>query len=67
MAHVRAHYQEDARRVPRPDLYEEFEYLNRAMAEMDRKRGLAPYPRESMRQMMEDMAALDEEPPTTMR
>jgi hypothetical protein len=48
-----------------PSLYEEFEYLCRVMAEMDRKRGAAPPTRVWMRQVLEWDATIDEEPPTT--
>jgi hypothetical protein len=47
-----------------PNLYEEFEYLCRVMAEMDRKRATAPT-RVWVRKVLEMDATIDEEPPTT--
>lgn len=48
-----------------PTLYENFEYLCRALAELDRKRGVPAHTPERLRQLMEDQSTRDEEPPTT--
>jgi hypothetical protein len=47
-------------------LYEEFEYLSRVCADLDRKRGVAAHSQERLRQIMEDeVVIIAEEPPTT--
>jgi hypothetical protein len=48
-----------------PALYEEFEYLCRVVSEQDRKRGIPVPTQERLCQFMEDLATIDEEPPTT--
>jgi len=48
-----------------PTLQEEFEYVSRLMAEMDRKRGVAAHSRERLRRIVEDEAVVGGEPPTT--
>jgi len=45
-----------------PTLYEEFEYLYLVTAEMDRKRGVAPPPRELLRRFFEAEAVVGNEP-----
>ena len=47
-----------------PAIYEEFERLNQLMAELDSERGSEPPTQELLRRMVEDEAALGEEPPT---
>jgi hypothetical protein len=49
-----------------PALYEDFQRLNRLVADLDSERGIEPLTQESLRQLMEDEAVLGEEPrPTT--
>jgi hypothetical protein len=48
-----------------PAIYEDFEYLARMMTEMNRKRGVAPTPREQLRRSLKVEAAVGNEPPTT--
>jgi hypothetical protein len=48
-----------------PTVYEQFEYLCRGMAELDRKRGIPAPTQELLRQTMEYQATIDREPPTT--
>ena len=48
-----------------PTLYEQFEYLCRVMAELDRKRGISAPTQELLRQSLEYQAAINIEPPTT--
>ena len=47
-----------------PAIYEEFERLNQLMADLDSERGSEPPTQELLRRMVEDEAALGEEPPT---
>ncbi len=48
-----------------PTMWEDFEHLCRTMAEMDRKRGIAPLTPEWLRKFLEWDATMDEEPSTT--
>jgi hypothetical protein len=48
-----------------PPLYEEFEHLCHVFADLDRKRGIAAYQQEQLRQIMEDELVTAAEPPTT--
>jgi hypothetical protein len=48
-----------------PGLYEEFEHLCDVFSDLDRKRGIAGYQQQQLRQIMEDELARAEEPPTT--
>ena len=48
-----------------PAMYEEFEWLNRLVTDLDRERGIAAHPQEWLRRLMTDEAVIGEEPPTT--
>src|SRR5215208_7007052 len=48
-----------------PTLYEQFEYLCRVMAELDRKRGIPAPTQELLRQSLEYQATINIESPTT--
>jgi hypothetical protein len=49
-----------------PTLYEQFEYLCRVMAELDRQRGIPAPTQELLRQSLEYQATINIEPPTTL-
>jgi hypothetical protein len=48
-----------------PTVYEQFGYLCRVLAEIDRKRGIPAPTQEQLRQTMEYQTTIDREPPTT--
>jgi hypothetical protein len=50
-----------------PALYEEFEQLDRLMADLDRERGIPALTPEQLRQFLEGEAVRGEEPPTALR